>query len=468
MSEENFSHFVSIQLCEGNGVPLYTQLADQLSFLIREGKLPKGFPLPPVRKFAEFLSINPGTVRAAYRELEEAGCILTRRGSGSFVEDARNPAVTLLSSPAADRKKGAADMRRIAIDPALFPTALLKDFFCRIIDRDGPAAFAADESRGFLPLREALAASLSAEGIATDAARIQIVSGSQQGIDLAARALLSRGSFAVTEDPTYPGAVSLFRAMGAKICGISLVRGGISPEKLEETVLRYRPRLLYLTPGLQVPTGIAYSQQTKARILALARRYDFYILEDDYASGLSFAPPGKSMKALDTHDRVLYLRSVSSLFADGLRLAFLVMPAPLVPLLSKMKYLSDIATAGLTQRVFDLFLSEGKWQPHVGIVRASAKRKCECALAAAKEFLPPEVSVTRPAGGLSLWAMLPGRTDTATLLAACEEKNFLFQDGAPFFLREPRQGHLRIAFGAASEETIREAFRTLGELVISN
>ncbi len=464
MGEAQFSHFVSIQLVKGNGIPLYVQLYDQLVFLIREGKLSPGFLLPPVRKLAAFLSVNPGTAVASYRELEQNGYILTKRGSGSFVADRNGPPVALLPVAGEDADQPLSDMRRISIDPVLFPTKTLKDFISRIIDRDGPAAFTADGIEGYMPLREAVAAAVRDEGINTAPDLIQIVSGSQQGIDIAARALLRHGSFVIAENPTYPGAVSVFRACGAKVADIPLVRGGLDLDRLEELVVRFRPSLLYVTPDIQVPTGISYTMQVKARILALARRYDFYILEDDYANGLCYGIPGRSMKAIDTHDRVLYLRSVSALFAAGLRIAFLIMPRALVPAIQKMKYLSDLATAGLTQRVLDLYLREGKWTPYVEKVRAASEKKLRLSLSAAARHLPPSVSVQKPAGGLSLWLTFPKDTDMPALLAAARARGFLFMDGAPFFIRGSSTPTLRVSFGAASEETIQEAFEVLGEL----
>lgn len=463
MDETQFNYFVSIQLYKENGIPLYIQLYDQLVFLIREGKLSPGFLLPPVRKLAALLSVNPGTAVAAYRELEQNGYILTKRGSGSFVADRSGPPVALLPLSEEQKDQTLSDMRRISIDPSLFPTQTLKDFISRIIDRDGPSAFTTDGIEGYRPLREAIAASILTEGIHTSPDLIQIVSGSQQGIDIAARALLSHGSFVIAENPTYPGAVSVFRACGAKVADIPLVRGGLDLSRLEELVVRFRPSLLYVTPDIQVPTGISYTMQVKARILALARRYDFYILEDDYANGLCYTTPGRPMKAIDTHDRVLYLRSVSALFAAGLRIAFLIMPRALVPAIQKMKYLSDLATAGLTQRVLDLYLREGKWTPYAERVRAMSERKLHQALAASRT-LPPSISVQKPAGGLSLWLTFPKDTDMPALLTAARQKGFLFMDGAPFFIRGSDTPALRISFGAASEETIQNAFQVLDEL----
>ena len=466
MPDELFRLFSPLRLRESTS-PLYLTLYQELASMIQQKHLPPQYRLPPVRTLAAFLSINPGTVVAAYRELEQNGYILTRRGSGSYVADREGDVFPMLAIQEEEQElpAGAVDLSRVAIEPSLFPTAALKDVISRIIDRDGAGSFAAGESQGYLPLRQALAEAAAAEGIATDAAHIQIVSGSQQGIDLAAKALLRRGSFVVTERPSYPGALSLFHACGAKIADLPLTKDGLDLKALENLVLRFRPSLLYVTPDIQAPTGMTYSIPVKARILALARRYDFYILEDDYSSGLFYGKAPKTMKALDSHDRVLYLRSISSLFADGLRLAFLIMPGALSATIKKVKYLSDIATAGLTQRVLDLYLREGLWTPYVEKVRARSGEKLKEALSAAE--LAPSIETAVPKGGLSLWLTLPEGVSAAAVTAEARKKGFLFRSGAPFYPRQDPDRHIRLSFGHVPEKDLRRAFSLLKKLAVT-
>ena len=466
MPDELFRLFSPLRLRQSTS-PLYLALYQELASMIQKKQLLPQYRLPPVRRLASFLSINPGTVVAAYRELEQNGYILTRRGSGSYVADREGSSFPMLTIQEEEQElpAGAVDLSRIAIEPSLFPTAALKEVISRIIDRDGAASFSAGDSQGYLPLRQALAEAAALEGIVTDAAHIQIVSGSQQGIDLAAKALLRRGSFVITERPSYPGALSLFHACGAKIADLPLTHDGLDLDALENLVVRFRPSLLYVTPDIQAPTGMTYSIPVKARILALARRYDFYILEDDYASGLFYGTAPKTMKALDSHDRVLYLRSISSLFADGLRLAFLIMPGALSATIRKVKYLSDIATAGLTQRVLDVYLRDGLWAPYVEKVRARSGEKLQDALAAAR--LAPSVQAAVPKGGLSLWLTLPEGVSASSVVAAARKEGFLFRSGAPFYPRQDPDRHIRLSFGQAAAPDLRQAFALLEKLVSS-
>lgn len=463
MEAAQFGQFVSIQLSKKRKTPLYIQLADQLAYRIREGKLAPGLPLPPVRHLASLLSINPATAAAAYKELERNGLIMTRRGSGSIVSDsAALPQISLSLTEDAP-SPGTVDMSRITPDPRLFPMDTFKDIIGGVIERDGPFAFSYSESQGWRPLRESIAATLAGEGIHTDPDLIQIVSGAQQGIDIAARALLRHGDYAVTEDPTYPGAAASFRALGARILGIPLTPSGIEMDRLEEGVSRFAPRLFYLMPDVQNPTGLSYAPSIKGRLMGLAGRSDFYILEDDYLGGLATGA-GRSLKSMDRNDRVIYLRSISSLFIPGFRLAFLVMPERLAPILRKVKYLTDIATSGLTQRIFDLYLRRRLWDAHVATLRQVFSDRRAFALSLARRHLPPDVLIQPSSIAPSLWLTLPGSVSSKDIAAKGKEAGFAFTDGAPFFLREGNTAHLRISFASASLPDMEKGFALLGSL----
>lgn len=466
MNHNHIYHFVSLQFDHSKKEPLYRQLYEKLLEAILSHNLSPGYPLPPVRKLAASLHINIGTVLSAYRELERNGYILTRRGSGSFVSGGAglsSPPVSFDFSSPSD--PGLYDMAHLTLDPAVFSAATLRSVVNRIIERDGSLAFSYTESQGYKPLRESVCRSLETHGILSSPCDIQVVSGSQQGIDVAARALVHPGDFVVMENPTYPGAAAAMRSCGARIIDIPTDRSGISMEALEKVLLKFHPRLFYATPNIQNPTGITYSQDRRISLLGLAKRYRFYILEDDYMGGLyngNSAPP--TLKSLDTHDRIIYLRSISSLFFPGFRLAFLIMPPCLAPSLKSIKQITDIATSGLTQRIFDWYLREGLWSSHLSSLRQACRMRLDFALDAAENYLPQSTSFIKPAGGLSLWITLPEGCSAEALSASARQKGFLFTPGSSFYIRQPSDSHLRISFSSVSLPVMEEGFRLLGTL----
>lgn len=475
---DNLNGFVSIQLVKDAKEALYIQLYNKLLKLIRERRLPPGTKLPSVRKLANCLSINAGTVVNAYRELEKNGFIFSSAGSGSYVSehplgvhsavdyevDTAKIYSTELLAPI--KNTSAINMRSISLNPDIVSVSELKKVLIKILDRDQGRAFTYQESQGFFPLRESIAEYLKSNGIKTNAQNLQIISGAQQGIDIAARTLLNHGDYVFTETPTYPGAVAAFLARGAKIIDIPLEKDGIDLNLLESQLRKFHPKLIYVMPILQNPSGCSYSLKKRNRLLSLAHYYNTFILEDDYISELSYQTvPLSPLKSLDRDDRIIYIKSFSKIFMPGLRLAFLNMPECLSKKLLKVKYIADISTSGFTQRIFDLYLREGLWQKHVNDIRRIYNAQFDFAYNTAKQYLPAEVTWHNPHGGLSFWLKLPKRINAGELCSAAEKNNLLLTDGTGFYPHHTDTHHIRISFAALSLQQIETGMRILGKLL---
>lgn len=476
--KDEFVDFVSIQLIKDKKEALYVQLYDQLREYMISGKLSHGYLLPPVRKFAKFLAINPGTVMSAYKLLEKNGYIFSRAGSGSYVaelsdvvdqEDCEKQdeeeidAIEILS-PKFDETY--INLASIALNPDLISVEAFKKVLIEVLDRDQGYAFSYQESQGFYPLRESIAKDLKKNGVKAEANTMQIISGAQQGIDIVAKAFLNYGDYVFTENPTYPGAIAAFRSRGAKIIEIRMEEDGIAIEELEEKLRKFRPKLIYVMPNIQNPTGASYSVVKRNRLMGLARYYNTIILEDDYISALSY---GKEMmaplKAIDRDDRVIYLKSFSKIFMPGLRLAFLMMPEHLVSRLLSVKHNSDISTSGLTQRAFDLYLRKGIWHAHIAQIKAMYLERFNVTLAAIDAYMPRTVKVIKPQGGLSIWLVLPMGVSAQVLVEEARKRQVLITEGAPFFPRQAPDCYVRISFATATPAEIQNGIRIIAHLI---
>ncbi len=477
--ENEWMDFASIQLTKEKNEALYVQLYNELLQLIQQGRLGPGYALPPVRRFAAYLGINPGTVVNAYKELEKNGYLFARRGSGSFVaeppealekgrindnelDDLELPDPEILS----DESNTAINMRSISLNPDIVSIKKFKEFILQILDRDQARAFGYQESQGFLPLRQSIASYLGAAGVHTDARHLQIISGAQQGIDIAARALLKHGDCVFTEAPTYPGALAAFRSRGAKIIDIPLEPDGIDLIQLENRLRQFHPRLLYIMPNIQNPSGISYSLEKRRRLMGLARYYDALVLEDDYISELTYGQKRLApLKSIDRDDRIIYLKSFSKIFMPGLRLAFLCMPERLIHRFLQVKHLADISTSGLTQRVFDLYLQSGSWQQHIREIRHIYATRFDFCCHMAADLLPKDIHWDIPSGGLSLWLQLPKNRTAAELTASCRRTGLLITDGSAFYPRGTDCHHIRISFATLSLPEIEKGLQLLSRLL---
>lgn len=478
---EQFINFVSIQLLKDKQEALYVQLYDQMRELITTGKLSHGYLLPPVRKFAKFLKINAGTVMSAYKLLEKNGYIFSRTGSGSYVaelsgivdneesekkEEEEIDAIEILS-PKFDERY--INLASIALNPDLISVEAFKKVLIEVLDRDQGYAFGYQESQGFYPLRESIASDLKKYGVKAEASTMQIISGAQQGIDIVAKALLNYGDYVFTENPTYPGAIAAFRSRGAKIVEINMEEDGINIEELEDKLRKFRPKLMYVMPNIQNPTGSSYSIAKRNRLMGLARYYNAIILEDDYISELSYGKEIMApLKAIDRDERVIYLKSFSKIFMPGLRLAFLTMPERLVNRLLAIKHNSDISTSGLTQRAFDLYLRKGIWHEHITAIRKMYLDRFKLTLAAIEEFLPKSVTYDKPQGGLSIWLSLPLGVSAKEIVEEAQNRQVLITEGTPFFPRQAIDRYIRISFATATPAEIQSGIRMIGNILKSN
>lgn len=466
--------FMSIQLSRQSKEALYAQLYHQICALIVEGKLSHGFVLPPVRKLAKCLSVNAGTVVSAYKMLETNGYIFSRAGSGSYV--AELPAIDGLEAEESDA--GAADelapipegkyinLAGIALNPDVISVEMFKEVLIEVLDRDRGYAFGYQESQGFYPLRESIAESLRADGVGARAGNVQIISGAQQGIDIVAKALLCYGDYVFTESPTYPGAIAAFRSRGAKIVAIPMEDDGMAIDALEENLRKFRPKLIYVMPNIQNPTGYSYAVHKRSRLMGLARYYDAAILEDDYISELHYGEAKMApLKAIDRDDRVIYLKSFSKIFMPGLRLAFLTVPEKHADHLLAVKQNSDISTSGLTQRAFDLYLRKGIWHAHIESIRGLYHQRFQLTMRSIEAHMPSCVRVAAPRGGLSIWLTLPEGLSARKIADEARRREVLVTEGAAFFPRRAADRYLRISFATATEREIASGVRILGKLI---
>lgn len=477
MENEKFINFVSIQLSKKREIPLYVQLYEQIVSMIKQHQLAPKYKLPPVRKLAEILNINPSTVVSAYRELEKNNFVISRRGSGSYIAEQIPSTIDEIENAPAmpldltddinefSDEKDIINMSSISLNPHLISIETFKQAVNDILDRDKSYAFTYQESQGYYPLRESIADELAKKQIHTTPANVQIISGAQQGIDIVARTLLKHGDIVFAENPTYPGAIAAFRSCGAKIVDIKLCKEGIDLADLENKLQRFKPRLIYVMPNIQNPTGISYSKMVCHRLLGLAHHYDTYILEDDYISGLSYKKTLPiPLKAYDKDERVIYIRSLSKIFMPGLRLAYLIMPPVLAHSFLQVKHISDIATSGLTQRVFDYYLRQKIWQSHLDTIRQTCQAQFEFALKVADKYLPQDINYINPQGGLSLWLDLPERLPAKELIAKAKQRGVILCDGAPFFIRNAPNRQIRLSFATLSLAQIQAGMQIIHDL----
>lgn len=475
-------NIVTIQLQRGGSTPLYLQLTCHLKRLIEEGVLKDGERLPSIRDMARELGVNNITVVNAYKELEKEGLAYSRVGSGTYVagsrgrEQGQGDEFGGISDRINDLKSmesGQVPVKPQVINfasttpaPELFPVQHFKLLINRVLDRDRGNAFGYHQIQGYTPLRQSICSYLENYSIDARVDTIQVISGAQQGIDVVSKALVDFGDCIFVESPTYRGAIEAFRTRGARIVGIPIQEDGIDLDELERKMAVYKPKFIYVMPNFQNPTGYSYSEEKKKKILEAIRGYNTFIVEDDFLSELSFAKERVlPLKALDSQDRVIYIKSFSKIFMPGLRLGFMVVPKPLCNRILAAKHISDISTSGLLQRTFDLYLREGLWVKHIEYMREIYRERYEVFTNAVEEMFPKGVNYKKPGGGLHMWFSLPEGYSASELYNLCLEKNVLITPGSLFFAENTSQRHFRMSFAGVHFRRIKEGVAVVGEVL---
>ncbi len=344
--------------------------------------------------------------------------------------------------------------------PALFPIERIREASDRVLTQQGERALQYSTTEGYPPLRAWAAEQLPD----TDAERVQIVSGSQQALDLVAKALLDPGDGVVLAAPTYMGALRAFDPYQPEYLTVASDEDGLLPDSLE-AALKRSPKLVYVIPNFDNPRGITMSLERRRNLIESADRYGVLIFEDDPYGQLRFeGEPLPSLFEL-APDRVVYSSTLSKTVAPGLRIAWLVAAPELLEQLTRIKQAADLHTSTLGQMVAHAVVEGDFLAEQLPRIRSYYHRQRDAMLAALDTHLPSSVHSTRPEGGMFLWLTLPAGSDGLELLQSAARRGVAYVPGAPFFADGSGLNTLRLSYSVASLEQIERGVATLGAVL---
>ncbi|OGL15082.1 MAG: GntR family transcriptional regulator [Candidatus Rokubacteria bacterium RIFCSPLOWO2_12_FULL_71_19] len=486
--------------------PLSRQLYDLLREAILGGRLRPGSRLPSTRRLAAEVGASRNTVLAAFEQLTAEGYLEGRIGSGTTV--ARTVPETLLTvpplretgpgarargmarggaeatgaprrAPGADglSRRGAgiaaaaAEFARVSGPPRpfrpglpaldVFPFDLWARLSARRWRRASSALLDYGAPAGHAPLREAVAAHLRvSRAVRCEPEQVIVVTGSQQGIDLAARILLDPGDPVWVEDPGYLGARGALAASGARLIGVAVDAEGLDID----AAARRGPaaRLVHVTPSHQYPTGSTLSLSRRLALLDWARRTEAWVVEDDYDSEYRYGGrPLAALQGLDRAGRVIYLGTFSKVLFPALRLGYLVVPPGLVDAFARARWLTDRHSPSVTQAVLADFIAEGHLARHIRRTRALYAERQAALVEAAGRHLAPLVEVTPAEAGMHLVGWLPAGMDDGLAARQAADAQVAAPSLSSYRLRPGGRGGLVLGYAAFRPAEIRESVERL-------
>ena len=344
---------------------------------------------------------------------------------------------------------------------------VVRTLACEAIDRYGTNALQYGGTEGLPGLRAGIADYLSSTaGVRCTADNILPVQGSSQAFDLLLKALIDPGDVILVESPTFLGAIQAMRIYKAQLIAMPMDEGGVIIDEVEKLGQRHHPKMMYIIPTFQNPTGRTLCLERRKALADMAAKYGFVIAEDDPYRDLRYeGEPLPSISSFDEEGWVVYLSSFSKYIAPGLRVGAAAVPH--AGLLRKMvigKQSSDVHSPILTQAIVELYLEKGLLPDHLKRI-CGEYRKQLTAMLEGFSFFPEGTKHTLPQGGLFVWAELPEGVDAMAALNKAIEQNVAFVPGTHFY---PDGGHantLRLNFSMQEVDDIRAGMERLGRAI---
>ena len=450
--------------------PKYIQIANKFKKLIESGEIADGEKLPTIRSLSKELGVNKVTIVSCYKKLENEGFAYQKVGSGTFAKKKEVNSQFIRDYSKTFKILKNSDCEYIdftgeTTKEIFFPIKEFKEIVNKVLDRDGEEVLLSQNTFGYDPLRETINDVFWNGKINTE--DILIVSGAQQGIDIASKALLNINDNVIIEKPTYGGALSVFKWRRANLFEAPMEDDGINIEVFEEILKKNKISLFYAMSYFQNPTGISYSLDKKKKILELANKYDFYIIEDDYLSEFIYNEDFNYIpfKYLDTEDRVIYIKSFSKIFIPGIRLGYIIVPEKFRDNFLRSKVNTDITTSTLMQRTLEYYIANKDWRGNIKNLSIEYKKRYEFMGKIIREELSDYVYCNKPNGGLNYYLKIKDINISSRDLFYKLKKRKVYITPGVLFFRDSKDGDrsFRIGFSQTNCDNIRKGLDIIKE-----
>lgn len=352
-------------------------------------------------------------------------------------------------------------------NPISFPQEALKESANRIIDTYGSSVFQYSNTEGLKALREFEADKLNKKlGLHLDAENVVITTGSQQSMDIIPKLFINPGDGIIVENPSYLGALQAFDYYRPTYYPVDLHEDGLDLEQLEEALQHDNVKFAYLIPEFQNPTGISYTNENRAEVTKLLKKYNCLVIEDDPYGELRFEGEHGIYVGLGQYEKSALLGTFSKSVTPGMRLGYIVSEdKELLRYYAAVKENSDLHTNIFAQYLIWDYMTHNDHQKHIDEIVDLYRSQANAMLQAMKKYFPEGTTFTHPDGGMFIWATLPEGMKSLDLFPKAVEKLVAFVPGDPFYVHPENVRTMRLNFTNASPEMIDEGIHRLGDLI---
>ncbi|MGM7703501.1 PLP-dependent aminotransferase family protein [Pseudalkalibacillus sp. Hm43] len=465
-----------------SATPIHQQIYHQILNRIQTGSMPDGEKMPSLRKLSTELKVNYLTVNKVYQRLEEEGHIEILQGKGAFVKskhktkpfiegsDEQEVFSTLLqrSQYLVNRTKSHYDFSKAVVSPGLLPSHFLAQQTKKILDDNPMILTTYGPVEGDEELRSEVTKYLEHQlGYRAEAENILITSGVQQGINIVANTFLTATDTVAVESPCYGAAIDTFMNRGNAILPIPMDEEGMRMDVLEEQCEVAPPKLVYVNPTFQNPTGRTMSEKRRKELLELAETYGFLIVEDDSFSEVYFDGmlPPKPIKYFDTSGHCIFLKGFSKTMAPGIRIGALIADESLYEALYISKASMDVGSPLLNQKAILPFMRTQRMKDHLEKLRIALQIRRDITTEILEVYLEGKVQYELPKGGLNLWVELPETVDVGALQVAAKGHSISFLPGSACYVTDAPTPSIRLSYSTLSDRENTEGITQLATLI---
>ena len=474
--------------------PVYGQVYDWFRTAIIEGWMRPGQRIPSTRIMAAELRISRLSVSNAYEQLQAEGYLETFVGSGTCV--ARTiPDEALVPADAGEKrrseqvvpspKRRTVSARGLSLLPVTsepwlqhrgafrvtmpaldeFPVKIWSKLVTRHCRTQSRTMMAYGDAMGYLPFRNAITEYLKTyRGVRCEPSQVLVTTGSQQGLQITAHALLDAGDQVLIEDPGYPGARLAFISAGAELVAAPLDDDGMIVPKTNRR--RGHAHVAYLTPSHQYPLGMTMSAARRMSILNWANTTGSWIIEDDYDSEYRFdRRPIASLQGMDAHGRVIYIGTFSKILFPALRVGYVVVPKDLVPVFSAVRDAEDIFSSTFYQAVLTDFIHEGHFARYIRHLRMLYLERRENLVNAMRKEIGNDLQVVGSDAGMHLVGLLPPAVDDMKVSEEAARNGISAMPLSICCLKPPVRGGLILGYAGSNPRQINEGVRKLSLII---
>lgn len=478
-----------ITVDRGAAKPLHRQIYDNYRSAIIDSRLHPGQRVPSSRGLASELGVSRFPVLNAYAQLLAEGYLETRVGAGTVVSKSLPEQMTSCLTTEVRFARSRTGTRPVVPRPSLspaqspppwlqgwgpfgvgqvavdhFPLPIWSRLVARRCRRLEIKSFHYGDQMGSRVLRETLAAYLrTARSVHCDAEQVMITSGSQQALEISARAVLDRNSSVWIEEPSYPLARDVFALTGCHIVPVPVDQEGL--DVAAGIALCRRASAVFVTPSHQFPLGVTMSAARRFHLLDWAQQSGSWIIEDDYDAEYRYdSLPIASLQGLDANARVIYVGTFSKVLFPSLRIGYLVIPPDLVDYFRAMRRVMDLGPATFHQEVLADFIAEGHFARHIRRMRVLYAERRRVLVDSIEKELGATVKVLGDAAGMHLAMTLPPQSRDTEIATRAARQNLRMWPLSTSYLGKARPG-LILGFGSAAVEEIPAAVRKIRKLV---